>query len=155
MTAARARRPGRPSPDLTGRRFTRYVALERAMKIDHRSRWRCRCDCGAVKVVLACSLLDGTIKSCGCLRADNARNNGYRAALKASAKRRQRTDDAITGVFAPRVRVNIPARSRKIGGGKADKTARIAQAFGAVFKVEPDYVHVDTPGARVVRGSRY
>ncbi|MCC6378741.1 MAG: hypothetical protein IT519_08000 [Burkholderiales bacterium] len=51
--------------------------------------------------------------------------------------------------------MNIPARSRKIGGGKADKTARIAQAFGAVFKVEPDYVHVDTPGARIVRGSRY
>ena len=155
MTAARARRPGRPSPDLTGRRFTRYVALERAMKIDHRSRWRCRCDCGAVKVVLACSLLDGTIKSCGCLRADNARNNGYRAALKTSAKRRQRTDDAIAEVFDAPAGVNIPAVSRNIGGGKSGKTTRIAQAFDAVFRPAPDYVHVDTLGARVVRGSRY
>ena len=67
--------------------------LERAPKIDHRSRWRCRCDCGT--------------------------------------------------------------RRKIIGGGKSGKTTRIAQAFDAVFRPAPDYVHVDTPGARVVRGSRY
>lgn len=43
------------------------------------------------------------------------------------------------------------------GSGKSTIAARprIAQAFDAVFRPAPDYVHVDTPGARVVRGSRY
>ncbi len=51
--------------------------------------------------------------------------------------------------------VNIPQESRKAGGAKANRSGRIADAFAQVFRAPPDTVHVDRPGARVVRGSRY
>lgn len=52
-----------------GQRFGRYEVLERAGSDRHkRSMWRCRCDCGTVKVVLGTKLKTGHYKSCGCLR---------------------------------------------------------------------------------------
>lgn len=137
MTAAHVPRRGRPSPDLIGNRYTRLVVIGRAVQMDARARWVCRCDCGTIKPVLAQSLLEGSIKSCGCLRAEVARENGARN----------------------RGRVNIPQESRKAGGKKAgaaqSKTARVADAFAQVFREPPDTVHVDRKGARVVRGGRY
>ena len=136
MTAAHVPRRGRPSPDLIGNRYTRLVVIGRAVQMDARARWVCRCDCGTIKPVLAQSLLEGSIKSCGCLRAETARATGKRNAG-----------------------VNIPQESRKAGGKKAgaaqSKTARVADAFAQVFRSPPDTVHVDRPGARVVRGTRY
>lgn len=118
---------GRPSHDLTGQRFTRLVAVERAPQIDHRARWRCRCDCGAVLVVLAQCLRNGDQQSCGCLRRElAARIHKRHARAGAKAQRRQ-----------------------------SNKTTRVADAFAEVFRVPADTTHVDRPGARVVRGGRY
>lgn len=66
----------RPAIDLTGRTFGRLTVLARAGSTDRAPRrplWRCRCRCGVELVVLAASLLAGRTRSCGCLRAEMAR----------------------------------------------------------------------------------
>jgi hypothetical protein len=55
--------------DLTGQRFGRLVAIERADKIKEKIRWRCICDCGNEAIVRA-GCLKGRKRrtnSCGCI----------------------------------------------------------------------------------------
>jgi hypothetical protein len=54
-----------------------------------------------------------------------------------------------------KVAPTITLEHAKSGGSKGVKSARIADALSAIFKAPPDTVHVDRPGARVVRGRRY
>ena len=54
--------------DLTGKRFGKWVVLERAgSRGNKRSRnacWLCRCDCGKARVVWGSNLVSGSSKSC-------------------------------------------------------------------------------------------
>lgn len=66
--------------DITGQRYGRLVAIERAEnrvsksgKI--RARWLCKCDCGNEKIVLLDDLRGGHTNSCGCLGDENRRNS--------------------------------------------------------------------------------
>jgi hypothetical protein len=62
---------GRRTPDLSGQRFTRLVAVERDYERSRRfssAYWTCRCDCGNLAYASAVSLLNGGHKSCGCRR---------------------------------------------------------------------------------------
>jgi hypothetical protein len=62
--------------NLVGRVFGRLTVLVRAGSTDRappRPLWRCRCACGEETVVLAESLRAGRTRSCGCLRAEIAR----------------------------------------------------------------------------------
>lgn len=52
---------------LIGRKFGRLLVIEQAESRNHKSRWRCRCDCGAEKVVSGNALKTASTKSCGCL----------------------------------------------------------------------------------------
>lgn len=61
---------GRPIKNLTGKRFGRLVAIERAGWKSNRVTWRCQCDCGKQIVVICSSLLRGNTKSCGCVRLE-------------------------------------------------------------------------------------
>lgn len=124
---------------MLGRRFGRLVVASAAESGERGKRWRCVCDCGRAIVADGSSLRIGYTLSCGCLRRENARRNGHRAALDADSRQK----------------FNIPKGSRTTGGAKAHKSARIADAFAAVFRAPSDTTHVDRPGARVVRGSRY
>lgn len=59
--------------DLTGKRFGRWTVIERANDyIDRKGHkfpaWKCKCDCGAERVVLGGNLAKGKSKSCGCLK---------------------------------------------------------------------------------------
>lgn len=55
--------------DLRGKRFDRLVVIERAENAKcGRTRWRCICDCGKEKTIIADSLISGKTRSCGCLR---------------------------------------------------------------------------------------
>ena len=59
--------------DITGRRFTRLVAIHRddsASDKHRRAVWVCRCDCGSIVHVPYWSLVNGHKKSCGCLMHD-------------------------------------------------------------------------------------
>lgn len=124
-------RPGRTALALIGQRFGRLVVESRASNdsgtVRSRSRWHCVCDCGTRVIALGNSLRCGYTRSCGCLRRETA----------------------------GRRNVNVPQASRKQGGALASKSQRIAAAIADVFASPPDYTHVDKPGARVVRGSRY
>jgi hypothetical protein len=58
--------------DLTGKRFGRWLVLERTPNVrPGTSRWKCLCECGKIKDhVLFTSLVRGSSMSCGCLRSD-------------------------------------------------------------------------------------
>ena len=66
--------------DLTGMKFGRLTVVERVEDHimpsgRHRTKWKCKCDCGNEVSVIDCNLTrkNGT-KSCGCLRQDFAYN---------------------------------------------------------------------------------
>ena len=57
--------------DLTGRRFTRLVVLERDRNDKQgKPMWKCRCDCGTEVVVRGAALVAGHTHSCGCYGVD-------------------------------------------------------------------------------------
>lgn len=59
-----------------GKRYGRLIVLEKDLskrkESQQRTRWVCKCDCGTVKSIQAYKLRVGEIKSCGCLRKENA-----------------------------------------------------------------------------------
>lgn len=70
--------------DLTGQRFGRLTVIEPAPtryivhykqdgtppKMRGYTMWKCRCDCGAERIVYSNNLKAGAVKSCGCLRKE-------------------------------------------------------------------------------------
>ena len=54
--------------DLTDRQFGCWTVIARAHSRLGKVRWLCRCACGAELTVAASALLQGTSKSCGCLK---------------------------------------------------------------------------------------
>lgn len=66
--------------DITGQRYGRLVAIERAEnRVSEsgkvRARWLCKCDCGREKIVLLDDLRGGHTNSCGCLGDESRRNS--------------------------------------------------------------------------------
>lgn len=69
--------------DLLGRSFGRLVVISQAESKYGKSRWLCRCECGATTVVVGSDLVSGHTQSCGCLGREAGARNG-----SASAKHR-------------------------------------------------------------------
>lgn len=61
--------------DITGQKFGRLTALWR-VSAGGRSKWHCKCDCGAETEVLLCNLTQGRQLSCGCLRQESRTRHG-------------------------------------------------------------------------------
>lgn len=60
--------------DIAGQRFGRLTAVRDAGRSPSGARrWLCRCDCGGEKTVEARHLRDGSVTSCRCVLAENAR----------------------------------------------------------------------------------
>lgn len=57
--------------DISGERFERLLAIRKASQFG-RSRWVCRCDCGATVAVDLSSLRRGMTTSCGCYQRERA-----------------------------------------------------------------------------------
>lgn len=55
--------------DLTGQRFGRWTVLYRVPNKGKSVMWRCKCDCGTIKDVIAATLGKSS-NSCGCLRKE-------------------------------------------------------------------------------------
>jgi hypothetical protein len=68
--------------DIQGQQFGQLLALEFVGVLNHRSRWRCRCDCGTECVVNAKELRNGQTRSCGCRRVAAAKALGSNGALR-------------------------------------------------------------------------
>ena len=66
--------------DLRGRRFGRLTAFYDSGKRSDAGYviWTCLCICGNLTEVVSDSLISGKTKSCGCLRQESARRNGYK-----------------------------------------------------------------------------
>lgn len=59
-------------PLAPGTQIGRWTVLEEVIQTGKKKRWRCRCDCGTERDVLARSLIYGGSASCGCLRKERA-----------------------------------------------------------------------------------
>lgn len=58
--------------DLTGLIFGRWQVLGYAYTKRRKTYWKCRCDCGNVRIVYSANLRGGKSKSCGCLHKEIA-----------------------------------------------------------------------------------
>lgn len=61
--------------DLTGQRFGRLEVIGIDDNSGRKTNWICQCDCGGVKIVRSDSLQSGAIKSCGCLKKEQDKEN--------------------------------------------------------------------------------
>lgn len=64
--------------DLIGKRFGRLIVVDFAGHIGKNNKeiaWKCKCDCGAIKVVRASCLRNGQTRSCGCFQKENRIQN--------------------------------------------------------------------------------
>jgi hypothetical protein len=60
--------------DMTGQRVGQLVVLrQHSERKNHQVCWVCQCDCGNTTVVLGGNLRSGVTRSCGCRRAQSAR----------------------------------------------------------------------------------
>lgn len=62
----------RDPKDIAGQRFGRLVVVEED-RTRLRRLWRCKCDCGAVKLVQRRNLVAGLTRSCGCFTRERMR----------------------------------------------------------------------------------
>lgn len=62
---------GRPAINLQGKRFGKLVVIRRVENIPkHHARWLCKCDCGNEHIVQSHCLINGMVKSCGCIQVE-------------------------------------------------------------------------------------
>ena len=62
--------------DLTGERFGRLTVIEFDRLQNHKTYWKCACDCGLTVVATGNNLRSGNTKSCGCLHKEKVRAVG-------------------------------------------------------------------------------
>lgn len=68
--------------DLTGKKFGRLTVIKlMGVGKDRYSLWFCECDCGNTKLAHAGRLRNGTLRSCGCLHSEQAKEN-YKHCIK-------------------------------------------------------------------------
>jgi hypothetical protein len=77
---------GRQGTDLTGRVFGRLTA-KNSVHEDGKLLWQCDCICGSVVRVRPAKLVEGTTRSCGCLKKETSIESGKRRRLDLSGKR--------------------------------------------------------------------
>ncbi len=65
--------------DLTGQRFGRLTVLEFMPDETRHTKWKCKCDCGNIKIVEGANLKSGNTQSCGCLIVEQSRINGKKS----------------------------------------------------------------------------
>ena len=64
--------------DLSGLKFNKLTVLafyEPSRNEPHKQ-WICKCDCGKLTIVQRSAILNGQVKSCGCLRTENCKRLG-------------------------------------------------------------------------------
>ena len=68
--------------DLTGERFGRLTVIGLHQTETRKTYWECQCDCGNKKVVRSDSLQCGAIRSCGCLKKEQDKQNLWSSEAK-------------------------------------------------------------------------
>lgn len=62
--------PWKKCQNLVGKKFGRWLVLERATNRYGNSYWKCECECGTIREVSGTYLTTGKSKSCGCLKRE-------------------------------------------------------------------------------------
>lgn len=57
--------------DLTGQRFGMLTVIEKVENKNGRVTWKCKCDCGGIRISNANNIKSGKVKSCGCMVKNN------------------------------------------------------------------------------------
>lgn len=60
--------------DELGKRYGRLTVIEK-VKVNNRTKWKCKCDCGNEILVFGSQLRTGNTQSCGCLQRERARQS--------------------------------------------------------------------------------
>jgi hypothetical protein len=79
-----------PRRDIAGQRFARLTALEPVANPGGKTRWLCRCDCGAECSVATTHLVRGRTRSCGCLASELTAARNRTAEMVAAASKPKR-----------------------------------------------------------------
>lgn len=131
--------------DLAGQKFARLTVLSRAESAANKAankaaRWLCRCDCGAEVVVAGQHLRSGNTKSCGCQRADSARERSTKHGM-ASTLSYRRWESIKQRCFNP----NNPSYKNYGGRGITmwPEWADSFEAFHAAVGDAPDGMTLD------------
>lgn len=71
--------------DLTGKKFGKLSVIE----FDHRDEkrryyWKCKCDCGNIRIVQGSHLCSGHSTSCGCINIEKIKNLNYKTGMTTS-----------------------------------------------------------------------
>lgn len=119
--------------DLTGRRFGRLVAVQPTDRRDGKGSvyWACVCDCGNQTEVTEDALVQGSVRSCGCLRSENRqkireklhRVDGTCVEILENRKYRRDNTSGFRGVFRTktgRYRVDIGFKGKRYYLGTYD-----------------------------------
>lgn len=67
----------KPLPNLTGKRFGRWLVLGLAPNRGSKRRWFCVCDCGTKRDVFDWTLKKGESTSCGCYAIEQSKKRGF------------------------------------------------------------------------------
>lgn len=116
--------------DITGQQFNRLTAITPAGADKFgKIQWLFRCECGSQTVAVGSLVKRGSLKSCGCLKAETARNNGMK-----SSGRAQKHGKANTAVYAVwktmRQRCNNPrCADYSLYGGRGIKVCKEWDSF--------------------------
>lgn len=62
--------------DLTGMKYGRLTVVEFDRLQNHKTYWKCACDCGLTVIATGNNLRSGNTSSCGCLRRETTRQRG-------------------------------------------------------------------------------
>ncbi|HAB9213685.1 TPA_asm: AP2 domain-containing protein [Listeria monocytogenes] len=102
--------------DLAGQVFGRLTAKEFVRSENGNAVWKCVCECGNEKEVLAQQLKRGYVKSCGCLAKENgnkyAKNNLHSEEVKKKALARKLEVDSVDGTLKSALTRKISTRNK-------------------------------------------
>ncbi len=91
---------GERKNDLLGQRFHRLLVVSKFHKVEgdkKRIHWLCKCDCGNTTSTKASHLINGNVKSCGCLMRERHTKHGHcKTITKNKRQRKSRTPTYIT-----------------------------------------------------------
>jgi len=84
--------------NLEGKKYGKLLVLKDVGRTKTgRVMWLCLCDCGGEKAIVSSAIVNGHVRSCGCLRAEAGLGNTNGLGSKRTPESRARTSKALKG----------------------------------------------------------
>ncbi len=119
---------GRPSPDLTWRRFGRLVVTHRLPNSGRRSLWACQCDCGKTAAVLGQNLTRGKAptRSCGCIRQEAVITNMHRMRAARNAQLSKLREARAAGIVKAQAAATVAREDFRVRAAREERERQAA-----------------------------